>query len=145
MSTAPEDMACRQFHGTIIPNPSRVFFFMLYDNAMTFNFDLNLSGPLVLKTWMLWVIGRLDWTVSVNQSRYMPNIPTAEDEGVDLEDDNNDGMMLWWIVVEMSVSFSSSSYKQPPFVPCIVTTKLKTRSGKSGHANPIRVQVNQRS
>ena len=34
----------------------------------------------------------------------MPNIPTAEDEGVDLEDDNNDGMMLWWMVVEMTVS-----------------------------------------
>lgn len=43
MSTAPEDMACRQFHGTSPPLACLFFhvFHVLYDNVMTFDSDLK--------------------------------------------------------------------------------------------------------
>ena len=52
MSTAPEDMACRQIHGTIShrSHPSHIFFFhVLYHNAMTFDSDLKFVGSTALE------------------------------------------------------------------------------------------------
>jgi len=43
------------------------FFHVLYDNAMNLILISNLSGLLPLNIWMLRLIGRLGWKVSVNK------------------------------------------------------------------------------